>query len=567
LAQSYANPRTRYLIIDIGVATGCSTRASIYGTSLNDCGDVVGYTNDSHIDGCRVSPWIWSYCGRFDLPPQTAVLLNDLVSSMEDGRALSINNDGDVVGDLGSGDPSYIQNPYVWRFDAMGLDSSFAIGGGTVEGFAHAVSESDAARSAVVVGATLAPAFPGVAGRGFSYDLDGSPPLLATLDPLTGVFAGSASAAWGVALATDPFLPTRACGASAASPEEAGLESGGLGQSGGGGVPVIECAEDGSVNPVRWNLTGSPAAPTAVREDFLPNGPLDLDPWNARLYAIDGSGEAVGVYADATIDCKSRAAIWSPSGVCTSLGVLPPLTTLSESQALSIAPADPVGGTTIVVGQDIATNTGLVWWRGSPPVAPGSGSFELTLANQLQTSNCLWEIIRVTDVNAKGWLLAVANALGEANEQRTLLLLPYDCPGDLTMDGIVEAADLAVLLGQWGQDCVTTYSCECIADLDGVAPVGANDLAILLGAWGTACSTNYCEGCELPLPEGGTPESLAGVQEQASAAGGVDLSVILAIAGQPDTAAFGNWLASLTPEQMAQFAAVVEALSSSGGDQ
>jgi hypothetical protein len=78
---------------------------------------------------------------------------------------------------------------------------------------------------------------------------------------------------------------------------------------------------------------------------------------------------------------------------------------------------------------------------------------------------------------------------------------------------------------------------------------------------------SYCEGCESPLPEGGAPEALAGVQEQASAASSVDLSVILAIAGQPDAAAFGNWLAGLTPEQVAQFAAVVEAISSSGGDQ
>jgi hypothetical protein len=48
--------------------------------------------------------------------------------------------------------------------------------------------------------------------------------------------------------------------------------------------------------------------------------------------------------------------------------------------------------------------------------------------------------------------------------------------GDLNGDGIVDAADLADLLGQWG---AKGGSC----DLDGDGSVGATDLAILLGAW------------------------------------------------------------------------------------
>ena len=48
-------------------------------------------------------------------------------------------------------------------------------------------------------------------------------------------------------------------------------------------------------------------------------------------------------------------------------------------------------------------------------------------------------------------------------------------PADLDGDGIVGAADLAILLGQWGGSGA--------ADLDGDGGVGASDLAILLGAW------------------------------------------------------------------------------------
>jgi hypothetical protein len=51
---------------------------------------------------------------------------------------------------------------------------------------------------------------------------------------------------------------------------------------------------------------------------------------------------------------------------------------------------------------------------------------------------------------------------------------------DINRDGIVNSADLSILLSQWG-------SCgACSADLDGNGSVGSSDLARLLAAWGTA---------------------------------------------------------------------------------
>ena len=52
------------------------------------------------------------------------------------------------------------------------------------------------------------------------------------------------------------------------------------------------------------------------------------------------------------------------------------------------------------------------------------------------------------------------------------------CPSDFDASGSVDAADLAVLLGQWGG--------PGSADLDASGTVDAADLAVLLGAWG-AC--------------------------------------------------------------------------------
>jgi hypothetical protein len=46
--------------------------------------------------------------------------------------------------------------------------------------------------------------------------------------------------------------------------------------------------------------------------------------------------------------------------------------------------------------------------------------------------------------------------------------------------GAVDGADLAVLLGAWGE-CPK----GCVADIDGNGIVDAADLAILLGAWGS----------------------------------------------------------------------------------
>ena len=50
------------------------------------------------------------------------------------------------------------------------------------------------------------------------------------------------------------------------------------------------------------------------------------------------------------------------------------------------------------------------------------------------------------------------------------------CPPDINGDGVVSAADLALLLGAWGT--------SGLADLDGGGSVGSSDLAQLLGAWG-----------------------------------------------------------------------------------
>ena len=51
--------------------------------------------------------------------------------------------------------------------------------------------------------------------------------------------------------------------------------------------------------------------------------------------------------------------------------------------------------------------------------------------------------------------------------------------GDLNEDGIVDGADLTILLGSWG----VCQDVPCIADLDDDGVISGADLTILLGAW------------------------------------------------------------------------------------
>lgn len=75
------------------------------------------------------------------------------------------------------------------------------------------------------------------------------------------------------------------------------------------------------------------------------------------------------------------------------------------------------------------------------------------------------------------WNVAVVN--GPFAQEVVLTVHEIDaCLGELSGDGVIDAADLAILLGAWG-------ACDgCLADLDHDGFVGGPDLAILLGAWG-----------------------------------------------------------------------------------
>jgi len=60
---------------------------------------------------------------------------------------------------------------------------------------------------------------------------------------------------------------------------------------------------------------------------------------------------------------------------------------------------------------------------------------------------------------------------------RLELLPPANCRADLNCDGVVNGADLGILLGAWGRS-------EGAPDIDGSGAVDGGDLGLLLGDWG-----------------------------------------------------------------------------------
>ena len=80
------------------------------------------------------------------------------------------------------------------------------------------------------------------------------------------------------------------------------------------------------------------------------------------------------------------------------------------------------------------------------------------------------------------WLSVAGNTIHEADVPIECAATCGSCPTDTDGDGDTDAADLAVLLGNWGA-CGPGELCECL-DNDTSGSINAFDLAVLLGNWG-----------------------------------------------------------------------------------
>lgn len=141
------------------------------------------------------------------------------------------------------------------------------------------------------------------------------------------------------------------------------------------------------------------------------------------------------------------------------------------------------------------------WYSNNMGSAPGQDSMPIQISNDGGSS---WTQLELVTENAGAWVhkrFRIADFLAPTAQMRLRVqardLAPASVveaglddvklesvvcaeptPPDLTGDGLVNAADLAMLLGSWG-----VCGAPCPADLDGDGFVGSADLAALLGSW------------------------------------------------------------------------------------
>ncbi|MBL9149871.1 MAG: hypothetical protein JNM94_14365 [Phycisphaerae bacterium] len=264
----------------------------------------------------------------------------------------------------------------------------------------------------------------------------------------------------------------------------------------------------GIFNEYVATLTGTPAPCPSAGDECTNPGPDDVTQNNS--VAIDGGGVACGAGGITTPNSYARSFTnlsgeircvsfgWSNSGapIAATLGIYKDtnggaptdvgvdLELLAERDFVLfpeaggevIAHFDPpvcLEGITnpIVVVLDIAdSETGFAVYGGN--AAGQSADF------YIKASACaINQFVTMASIGFPGeaWVVVVNGDLSQCGGSSC----PGLCTGDLSENGVIDGADLGILLGAWGT------SDEC-ANLDGLGLVDGADLGILLGAWG-AC--------------------------------------------------------------------------------
>jgi len=189
---------------------------------------------------------------------------------------------------------------------------------------------------------------------------------------------------------------------------------------------IIDCAGNGGHIPVFLDLRAPAKVGSQETIDF---GDVALDAVESRTLFVNNAADV---------------ALWTPGG----------LANLNYTLSAG-APFGVDAGPFFALPGETAHGHAVTLDAGAP------GLFEATLE------------IHSDDPDEPVRLVALrANVVAETS-----------CPGDLNGDGVVDSADLLLLLNAWG-DCHAAPA-NCPADLNGDGVVDSADLLLLLGAWGT----------------------------------------------------------------------------------
>lgn len=236
---------------------------------------------------------------------------------------------------------------------------------------------------------------------------------------------------------------------------------------------------DGTV-VVGWEESSTgPRQPTAWRSGVKFR--LDSPDIGGQAWDVSGDGSVVvGSTKDPSIATRV-AAIWRWNGSSYDMqlvGVLPG-TALTLGQGVLEAVTDDGS---VAVGFNLySSNPGgprdAIYWSEATGLVKDTdylAGLGLTVPPDL-------DVLEFNGITPDGrTILGIGRLNTNFQLQSFLIHLPAaGNPADLNGDGVVNAADLALLLGSWG-----TCPPPCPADLDGDGSVGASDLALLLGSWG-----------------------------------------------------------------------------------
>ncbi len=515
--QSLPNPgQTRWWIVPLPAPCNCSTRTPTFASSLNDCGEVVGLTG-SDPSYCPNLAWVWTICET--LTPIVALTAHDLgtladpASGLEFpalGLAAVINGDA-VVGGSIRYDTSDVSAPFWWDLrlaeTSSGCDIPDCLCVTAPSGFiapdagvVTAISDDDDPIFAGTFGSLGSAADPAHAWTSTLSSPTSFVDLLGLPNPSGGSFESEARSAHTLI---------------------SGVQIAGFSKGAQQGAT-------GADDAVLWQIS-EPTIPVPLTEPIQGGVPQ----WAETAFAGNSSGDLVGSTSVARSFGARTGVWWTPNGEYADVGSL---FEQSESQVRSISERDQVGdaiacGDNALVN-DVAQSHAYVWWtKWSPrfPVAQGtafhgadfnSSNVRVTFApGSGSTPFGIPKLAELRDINSRGWMVGVTTVSSHP-DHRAVLVLPAPCQADLTDDGFVDAADLAMLLGAWGT-CVGGLSGYCTGDLDDDGAISAADLSLLLSAWtgsdpvpcslASVCATLGCRG-EAKTEREVAPEVLAAIE-------------------------------------------------------
>ena len=230
-----------------------------------------------------------------------------------------------------------------------------------------------------------------------------------------------------------------------------------------GGAVSLNIARKNSVIR-RTNFTGNTAASFAGALDIYGyiNMPIEDCVFSGNIAAQNGGAIAANLFVDLDVlrcQFEGNQAVTGSTlyGTSTSLAV-------SLVDCEFAAETNGTSG-----GHAVFATDGGVSVASSTACASGAQPFGALVVDA--GGNCISQFC--TDFDANG--------VPDACECASNPALPSCCMGDLFNDGAVNAADLAVVLTQWGEK-----GAGLEADLDGNGVVDGTDLAIVLSNWG-AC--------------------------------------------------------------------------------